>query len=689
MPNFVVVTAFKSKDQMSADMKKMGMSAKNFGKIAGVSFRKATTSALSFKKVIGGILGAAILRRGFGALTQGVRTVAEEFVAFDDSITAAATKFGVFDRESETFKDLAKTAREVGAITEFTAPQAAEGLRFLAKAGWTAGQSMKALPSFVDLATASEMEFSRAADIATDVLGQYGLAVVNPTKRLENLTMVNDVLSKAVNMSNIDLENLFETFTYAAPQALKAGISIQKLGAMVAYMGGAGVKGSRAGTALRTMILSLADPTDGVRRKLKKWGISLRDSKKNMRDPIKILQQLSEKFKTMGNTEQIAMAKLMFGKHAVTGATISLDGASGALQKFEAALDAAGGTSKKMSDFMRTSLENRLEALKSGAIELGFKILDAFGKKFPQGIEEMTQAVRKFDVKPIVQGIRDTVSALREIRDIVRSSIEFIREYKGLILGIGAAFAVMKIGSVAIAFGKIATVVGLMLQGGGIAGALATVGVSATLGVIALAIGGIAAGIITVYDNWDDLMIVWRESMEEMDKSFKSLGNSISDYFSGVWQGLKNDLASILTTVVSVAKSIGLGRFISADALNLIKQLQSSGGVTGDWSGPATPADVGAAAATGGMYADPYGLGAGNNSEHGAGASGGWGGGKAFAESPKSDAALIEQQSSQAKADRVYFDGKLDITGAPEGSTYTQKAKPAPGIQGRLLGKNP
>jgi len=168
MPEFIVVTAFKSKDQMSADLKAMGLNAKNFGQIAGLAFSKAKVSALGFRSVLSGILAAGVVQRGLGLLRQGLGTLAEEALHFDSAITGAAAAFGIYDRQSEAFAGLAQTAREVGKTTEYTAVQGAEGLRFLAKAGWDVATSMKALPTLVNLATASEETFEAAAVKAVD-----------------------------------------------------------------------------------------------------------------------------------------------------------------------------------------------------------------------------------------------------------------------------------------------------------------------------------------------------------------------------------------------------------------------------------------------------------------------------------------------------------------------------------------
>lgn len=688
MSDYIVMTAFRARDQMSKDLKKMGLSAKHFGRTAERAFKRAEGSALSLKTVIGGILGAAVLRRGFSALTQGVRTVASEFIDFDDSITAAATKFGVFDRSSKTFKDLAKTAREVGAATEFTSPQAAEGLRFLAKAGWKANAAMKALPSFVDLATASEMEFSRAADIATDTMGAFRMQSEDAEQNLVNLTRINDVMAKAVNMSNIDMEDLFETIKMAGPIASTAGISIEKFGAMAAFVGGAGIKGSLGGTALRTMFLSLAAPTTKIKNKFKSLGIQLMDVNGNLRDPVAILGQLNRKFKDMGTAQKAAALNLIFGKRAVSGAAVSMDGATTKLLEFEETLLSAGGASKKMAEAMRKSLGNRLEALKSAAIELGFKVLDAFATKFPGGIDAATEALRNFDVKPVVKAIQDAATSIRDLVDVMRSAYKIGKDYKGVLIGIGAAFGAMKLTSVVLAFMSIAKFVTAMKAAGGIVGAIAAVGIAPLVLAIGAAVGGLAAGVWTVYENWTELKIVAKEFIDWAGKGLSAFGETVKGVFTEVWYNIKSGFASVLELIMSAGREMHLDKVLDfSGAEMLVKTLRSVEKTPGTGSQPyqAKPL-IGAseALAMQGTITTP-------------GPTGGWslpqasgkGPGKNFAAPPTVDAKFLEVQREQAKAAKVDFRGQLDITGAPQGSKVSGKTKGAPPIRTNLLGANP
>ena len=130
MPDWVVTTAFRGQDEMTKTFKKMGAGANRFGREASRSFKRASSSAMSLKTVMGGILGAGIINRGVMLLRQGLQDVVTEFADFDDAITAASAKFGIFNKESKEFLNLKKTAREVGATTEFTSAQAAKACGF-------------------------------------------------------------------------------------------------------------------------------------------------------------------------------------------------------------------------------------------------------------------------------------------------------------------------------------------------------------------------------------------------------------------------------------------------------------------------------------------------------------------------------------------------------------------------------
>ena len=63
----------------------------------------------------------------------------------------------------------------MGSTTAFTAKEAAEGMEFLGMAGLNTTQIMDALPGSLELASAAKLDLATAADIATNIMAQYGI----------------------------------------------------------------------------------------------------------------------------------------------------------------------------------------------------------------------------------------------------------------------------------------------------------------------------------------------------------------------------------------------------------------------------------------------------------------------------------------------------------------------------------
>jgi hypothetical protein len=144
----------------------MNRGADRFGIGASRAFRRASRSGSRFGDIVKGILTAGAIRKGVNLLSSGLRTATTEFISFDDAIKSSTARFGDLKVNTvagqKSIAELGKIARKVGAETEFTATQAAQGLEFFALAGFSAKQSIAALPATVDFATAANIELARA-----------------------------------------------------------------------------------------------------------------------------------------------------------------------------------------------------------------------------------------------------------------------------------------------------------------------------------------------------------------------------------------------------------------------------------------------------------------------------------------------------------------------------------------------
>ena len=391
---FTISTTFKAHDRMTKAVKGMN---KVVSRLGAITKRVAKVGLAAF----GIALGLTV----------------REFVNFDQAITSSSAKFGDLNlataKGQRQLKELGRIAREVGAATQFTATEAAQGLDFLAMAGFNVEQAIAGLPQVVDLATVGNIDLARATDISSDALGAFNMMVKDSTQLQINMTRINDVMAKTITSSNTNLETLFETIQKGAPSFTAAGQSIESFNALAGAMANAGVKGSISGIALKNVMLKLANPASNAAKILKTLGVRTQDSSGNFLDIIDILADFENGLKVMGNAQRLAALETVFGQRTITGISILLATGSDALREYRASIKESTGAAKEMADSIRGSLMNRLKALKSAAIEVGFKFIEGFSGKAGGAIKEFTEKLRKFDPEPIVKGIAEAFKILK------------------------------------------------------------------------------------------------------------------------------------------------------------------------------------------------------------------------------------------------------------------------------------
>lgn len=464
MPQFVVSTIFKGKDLLSPIFKRQGILAGKFGDKASRSFAKASKKAINFGDIVKGILTAGLIQRGISALTRGARTVTSEFIDFDQALTQAGAKFDpVVKRGTESFRKLGEIARKVGAETQFTAADAAQGLDFLAMAGFNAAQAMSALPGVTDIATIANLDLAESTSIAVDSLGAFNLMTKDSVQLEKNLSRVTDVMAKTITSANTDMQQLFETMKFAGPVATAAGASIETFNVFAAEMANAGIKGSLAGTALRTAFIALSGPVPKAQKLLKKLNVETKDSSGNMRDLMDIMDDIRKSTAKMGTAQKAAALNTIFGRRAVAGMSVILNASSRELRDFRQELENASGTSKRMATDIRKSIGNRLKELKSALIEIGFRFIEAFVGGGEKGLDTLIAAVRRFDVKPIVNGIKSIINVIKVAVDGFKIFAEALSDLKGVIIAVTSVVIAAKVAQWAWNAAMLANPIGILI----------------------------------------------------------------------------------------------------------------------------------------------------------------------------------------------------------------------------------
>jgi len=434
-----VVVVFKSRDQLSKALDRIARKSDTTSNRVRKSLEKINKAAKRTGSIMGGMLGSMAISQGLFLMSMGVRKVTEEFVGMDQALTSAGAKFPkLIAKGTKDFEKLEAAARKVGGATEFTSKAAAEGLSFLAMAGFTAKQSISALPTIVDLATSANTDLARATDIASDALGAFNLRSEDPATLTKNLARITDVFAATTTSANVTLENLFETMKDGGQVMTGTGQTLETFAAMTGLMGNAGIKGSKAGTTLKNIMLRLAAPTGKAAAMIDEMRLKVADSNGDMRDMVDILEDLEKATEGMGTQQKSAAFDVILGKRAIAGANVIMMQGVRSLREYREALKKAEGASAKMADMMRKGLGVRLMVLKSSLIELGMKVLETFQEQFPNALDDTISAIQNFDPSAMIQAIKDMI-------DFGKQAYQFFLDWKPLIIALGGAFFALKI----------------------------------------------------------------------------------------------------------------------------------------------------------------------------------------------------------------------------------------------------
>lgn len=233
-------------------------------------------------------------------------------------------------------KMMEQEAARLGATTAYTASQAAKALENLTRNGLSARKATKSLSSVLELAGANAIELAEAADIVTNTMNMFQLQV-------EDLNKVNDVLSATCANSATNITDLYEAMKYAGSTANLFGISLEETSAALGVLANMGIKGSDAGTALRSMLLRLASPTAKAAEVLKEYGLEIDETTIKMDGLEKTIKKLYDS----GIGNDVAALQVLFGKQ-FGGTNAALINSYGSLVNMNQVTAGSEGTAARM-----------------------------------------------------------------------------------------------------------------------------------------------------------------------------------------------------------------------------------------------------------------------------------------------------------------------------------------------------
>lgn len=249
-------------------------------------------------------------------------------IDFESSMSRVS---GALNDPSANMEELRQLALDMGADTVFSASEAGAAMEELAKGGLTAADIKGgALKTTMDLAAAGSLQLAEAANVTVQAMGAFGLTA-DETGEAAN------ALAGAAAASSADVADLTQGLSQVSAQAHSAGWSIQDTTAVLGAFADAGIRGSDAGTSLKTMLQRLAAPTDKSAAMMESLGINVRDANGNMLDAAGVAGELQAKLSGLDSATRDAAIQTIFGADASRAALVMMNQGTEGIQRYTAA----------------------------------------------------------------------------------------------------------------------------------------------------------------------------------------------------------------------------------------------------------------------------------------------------------------------------------------------------------------
>ncbi|MBL8167625.1 MAG: phage tail tape measure protein [Acidobacteria bacterium] len=320
---------------------------------------------------------------------------------------------------AEQMNAASQAAKQLGADVSLPATSAADAalaMTELAKAGLSAQQAMDAARGTLLLSAAAQIDAARAAEITANALNAFKLQASDATR-------VADLLAAAANASSAEITDVAQSMQQSSASAAALRVPIEDLTTAIGIMANSGIKGSDAGTSLKTAFTALAAPTDKAKAAMKELGINAFEADGKLRPLREVIDQFSGAFAKLNDQQKLQAANTIFGSDAMRAALIVFGGGVEQFDKLKDAVTSAGAAAR-LAGAVMSGLGGALQVLKSqletGAIELfeRFKTqLEAGAKAIASFLGQAINTVSRFaDANPV---LFNTVAAFTAILAVV------------------------------------------------------------------------------------------------------------------------------------------------------------------------------------------------------------------------------------------------------------------------------
>ena len=321
--------------------------------------RGMTTSVARRGHGVGHALARGV---GLGFAALGVASVVKSSVQLEASFSKTLSQIAIATGAPKSaMKGLHDTALRMGAQTSFSANEAADAMLELGKSGISTRDIMKGgLKGTLTLAAAGSLQLGEAAGIASNAMNVFHL-------RGRDMGKIAAALAGGANASTASVQSLGQALGQVGPGARNAGLSLQETVGVLSAFDQAGIKGSDAGTSLKTMLTRLVPSTDTASAAMKKYGLNFVDAKGNIDGVTTVAQKLKDHLGPLSEAQRTQALATIFGSDSARAASVLMDqGAKGIKKYIDATKDQSAA--QKLAAANMSGTAGALDRL-GGAVE--------------------------------------------------------------------------------------------------------------------------------------------------------------------------------------------------------------------------------------------------------------------------------------------------------------------------------
>lgn len=364
-----------SKVSPDVDTTKMSSRATAAGMDFGRKFSAATKASI-------GALGAAMVG---GAVLDQFKQVMSVGMDYTKNMNTMQSVSGA---TAAQMKQVSAAARQLGtdaSLPATSANDAAAAMTELAKGGFTVQQSMDAARGSLQLAAAAGISAADAATIQSSTLQAFGLGADSAGK-------MADTLANASNASSAEITDVAQALAQAGTVANQFGLTAEDTASAIALLANNGIKGSDAGTLLKTGLQALTDQGNPAQGAIEELGLTVYDAQGKFVGLSKLMGQLGDASKRMTPEAYQAATATLFGSDAMRLAGVAAKDGAASYDKMRTAINRQGAAAE-VAAAKTKGLPGAWERFKNGLEDLQLKAYDALEGPATSALNGLTNAM--------------------------------------------------------------------------------------------------------------------------------------------------------------------------------------------------------------------------------------------------------------------------------------------------------